>query len=111
MASNKEPYHTTRFPGHKCDLADMDGADRNCPKCGNEMYTDGTVDFCGYCFTELNRYSEKEIACVRIVVTPTIWETMFYLKKPEESYNDVIIRLLKDHDEITVMKRHKKDGE
>lgn len=44
-----------RYPGHKCDLADMLDARRVCPKCGNKMYTDGSIDFCGSCYTELKK--------------------------------------------------------
>lgn len=45
----------TRIPGHKCDLVDMVDAETKCPNCGNDMYTDGEVNFCGYCYTEIKR--------------------------------------------------------
>lgn len=47
-----------RFPGHKCDLVDIEDAEIKCPKCGNDMYTDGEVNFCGYCYTEVKRVSK-----------------------------------------------------
>lgn len=47
-----------RFPGHLCDLVDMEDAYKKCPKCNNDMYTDGQINFCGYCFTETGRINE-----------------------------------------------------
>lgn len=47
-----------RHPSLACDYSDLMDAHRLCPnpKCyKNEMYTDGIVDYCGYCGTIIKR--------------------------------------------------------